>query len=153
VVEEDLVVRRLMHSCAPFWDSTMLVFLVPLSKRCTRAQTIGKIFTSIEVHDVNIPDIVMVVLCKTVPAKLCIFMVVSNSYTKITFLPKGPLQTYVSKASIRAPAVCGATKTQSNSQIHKRRHLKKLFPPVCLHICVSVSELKKSQPYCINRSS
>ena len=69
-VEEDIVVRRLMHSCAPFWDSMMMVFLVPLSKRCTRARTIGKIFTSIEVRDVNILDIVMVVLCKRLPSKM-----------------------------------------------------------------------------------
>jgi len=33
VVEEDIVVRRLMHSGAPLWDSTMMIFLVPLSKR------------------------------------------------------------------------------------------------------------------------
>jgi len=68
-----LVVDRLMHSGAPFWDifwdSTMMIFPVPLSKRCTGAQTIGEIFSSIEVHDVNIPDILMVVLCETLPAK------------------------------------------------------------------------------------
>ena len=68
-----LVVDRLMHSGAPFWDifwdSTMMIFPVPLSKRCTGAQTIGEIFSSIEVRDANIPDIVMVVLCKMLPAK------------------------------------------------------------------------------------
>ncbi len=32
-------------------DSTMIVFRVPLSKRCTRARTIGKIFVSIEVRE------------------------------------------------------------------------------------------------------
>ena len=69
VVEEDIVERRLMHSGAPFWDSTMMIFPVPLSKRCTGAQTIGEIFSSIEVRDANIPDIVMVVLCETLPAK------------------------------------------------------------------------------------
>jgi hypothetical protein len=42
---------------------------MPLSKRPTGAQTIGEIFSSIEVRDVNIPDIVMVVLCGTLPAK------------------------------------------------------------------------------------
>jgi hypothetical protein len=57
VVEEDIVVCRLMHSGAP------------LSKRCTGGQTIGEIFSSIEVHDVNILDILMVVLCETLPAK------------------------------------------------------------------------------------
>jgi hypothetical protein len=57
VVEEDIVV------------STMMIFPVPLSKRCTGAGTIGEIFSSIEVRDANIPDIVMVVLCKTLPAK------------------------------------------------------------------------------------
>jgi hypothetical protein len=30
--------------------------------------------------------------------KICLFMVVSNSYTKITFLPKQPLLTYVRSA-------------------------------------------------------
>ena len=69
VVEEDIVVRRLMHSGGPFWDSTMMIFLVPLSKRSTRAQTIGEIFSSIEVRNVNIPVIVMVDLCETLPAK------------------------------------------------------------------------------------
>jgi hypothetical protein len=48
----------------------MMVFLVPLLKRCTGVQTIGKIFTSIQVRDVNIPDIIMVVLCETLPAKM-----------------------------------------------------------------------------------
>jgi hypothetical protein len=57
VVEEDIVV------------STMMIFPVPLSKRCTGARTIGEIFSSIEVRDANIPDIVMVVLCETLPAK------------------------------------------------------------------------------------
>jgi hypothetical protein len=42
---------------------------VPLSKRCTGAQTIGEIFSSIEVRDANIPDIVMMVMCKTLPTK------------------------------------------------------------------------------------
>jgi hypothetical protein len=93
VVEEDIVVHRLMHSCAPFWDSTMMVFLVPLSKRCTGAQTIGEIFSSINVGDVNIPDIIMVVLCEMLPTKMLLqlqytlFTVVSNSYAKITFPP------------------------------------------------------------------
>jgi hypothetical protein len=79
----------------------MMVFLVPLSKRCTGARTIAEIFSSIEVGDVNIPDIVMVVLCKMLPAKdflkllYALFTVVSNSYAKIIFLPKRPLQTYV----------------------------------------------------------
>ena len=50
--------------------STMMIFLVSLSKRCTGAQTIGEIFSSIEVRDVNIPDILMVVLCETLPAKM-----------------------------------------------------------------------------------
>jgi hypothetical protein len=66
VVEEDIVVCRLMHSGAPFWD---IARRWPLSKRCTGGQTIGEIFSSIEVHDVNIPDILMVVLCETLPAK------------------------------------------------------------------------------------
>ncbi len=57
VVEDDIVV------------STMMIFPVPLSKRCTGARTIGEIFSSIEVRDANIPDIVMVVLCETLPAK------------------------------------------------------------------------------------
>ena len=57
VVEEDIVV------------STMMIFPVPLSKRCTGARTIGEIFSSIEVRDANIPDIVMVVLCETLPAR------------------------------------------------------------------------------------
>ena len=48
----------------------MMVFLVPLSKRCTGSQTIGEIFSSIEVRDVNILDIIMVVLCKMLPAKM-----------------------------------------------------------------------------------
>jgi hypothetical protein len=47
----------------------MMNFPVPLSKRCTGARTIGEIFSSIEVRDANIPDIVMVVLCETLPAK------------------------------------------------------------------------------------
>jgi len=46
-----------------------MIFLVPLSKRCTGGQTIGEIFSSIKVHDVNIPDILMVVLCETLLAK------------------------------------------------------------------------------------
>jgi hypothetical protein len=58
-----------MHSSAPFWDIAMMIFPVPLSKRCTGARTIGEIFSSIEVRDANIPDIVMVVLCETLPAK------------------------------------------------------------------------------------
>ena len=78
----------------------MMIFLVPHSKRCTGGQTIGEIFSSIEVHDVNIPDILMVVLCETLPAKdffllqYALFTVVLNSYAKITFLPKRPRQTY-----------------------------------------------------------
>ncbi len=68
-----LVVDRLMHSGAPFWDifwdSTMMIFPVPLSKRCNGAQTIGEIFSSIEVGDAYIPDIVMMVLCETLPTK------------------------------------------------------------------------------------
>jgi hypothetical protein len=47
----------------------MMKFPVPLSKRCTGARTIREIFSSIEVRDANIPDIVMVVLCETLPAK------------------------------------------------------------------------------------
>jgi len=47
----------------------MMIFLVPLSKRCIRGQTIGEIFSFIEVRDVNILDILMVVLCETLPAK------------------------------------------------------------------------------------
>jgi hypothetical protein len=70
VVEEDIVVRRLMHSGGGFWDSTMMIFLVPLSKTSTGARTIGEIFSSIEVRDVNIPNILMVVLCETLPAKM-----------------------------------------------------------------------------------
>jgi hypothetical protein len=46
-----------------------MIFLVPLSKRFTGGQIIREIFSSIEVHDVNIPDILMVVLCETLPAK------------------------------------------------------------------------------------
>jgi hypothetical protein len=48
-----------------------MIFLLPLSKRFTGGQTIQEIFSSIEVHDVNIPipDILMVVLCETLPAK------------------------------------------------------------------------------------
>jgi hypothetical protein len=57
VVEEDIVV------------STMMIFPVPLSKRCTGARTIGEIFSSIKVRDANIPDIAMVVLCEMLPAK------------------------------------------------------------------------------------
>ena len=49
--------------------STTMIFLVPLSKRCTGGHTIGEIFSSIEVHDVNIPDILIVVLCEMLPAK------------------------------------------------------------------------------------
>ncbi len=49
--------------------STTMIFLVPLSKRFTGGQTIREIFSSIEVHDVNILDILMVVLCETLPAK------------------------------------------------------------------------------------
>ncbi len=55
--------------CTFLGYSTTMIFLVPLSKRCTGGQTIGEIFSSIEVHDVNIPDIVMVVLCEMLPAK------------------------------------------------------------------------------------
>ena len=40
--------------------STMMIFLVPLSKRCTGGRTIGEIFSSIKVRDVNIPDILLV---------------------------------------------------------------------------------------------
>jgi hypothetical protein len=47
----------------------MIIFLMPLSKRSTGAPTIGEIFSSIKVRDVNIPDIVMVVLCGMLPAK------------------------------------------------------------------------------------
>jgi hypothetical protein len=47
----------------------MMIFLVPLLKRSTETRPIGGIFSSIEVRDVNIPDIVMVVLCETLPAK------------------------------------------------------------------------------------
>jgi hypothetical protein len=39
-------------------------------KRCTGARSIGEIFSSIEVRDVNIPDILMEVLCETLPAKM-----------------------------------------------------------------------------------
>ncbi len=55
--------------CTFLGYSMTMIFLVPLSKRCTERQTIGEIFSSIEVHDVNIPDIVMVVLCETLPTK------------------------------------------------------------------------------------
>ncbi len=48
----------------------MMIFLVSLLKRCTGARTIGEIFSSIEVRDVNIPNILMVVLCETLPAKM-----------------------------------------------------------------------------------
>jgi hypothetical protein len=48
----------------------MMIFLVPLSKTSTGAQTIGEIISSIEVRDVNIPDILVVVLCETLPAKM-----------------------------------------------------------------------------------
>jgi hypothetical protein len=48
----------------------MMIFLVSLLKRCTGGQTIGEMFSSIEVRDVNIPDILMVVSCKTLPAKM-----------------------------------------------------------------------------------
>ena len=75
--------------------STMMIFPVPLSKRCTGARTIGEIFSSIDVRDVNILDsILMMVLCETLPAKMflllkyTLFTVVWNSYAKITFLPK-----------------------------------------------------------------
>ncbi len=47
----------------------MMIFLVPLSKTSTGARTIGEIFSSIKVRDVNIPNILMVVLCETLPAK------------------------------------------------------------------------------------
>jgi hypothetical protein len=70
--------------------------------------------------------------------------VVLNSYAKITFLPKRPQQTYM---CICAPAVCVATKTRCIHRFAKDTILKKLFPPVLLRICVSVCELKKSQPY------
>jgi len=63
----------------------MMIFPVPLSKRCTGAQTIGEIFSSIEVRDANILDIVMVVLCEKLPVQYALFTVVSNSYAKITF--------------------------------------------------------------------
>ena len=55
--------------CTFLGYSTMMIFLVPLSKRCTGGQTIGEIFSSIEVRDVNIPDILMVVLYEMLPAK------------------------------------------------------------------------------------
>jgi hypothetical protein len=48
----------------------MMIFLVPLSKTSTGARTIREILSPIEVRDVNIPDIVMVVLCETLPAKM-----------------------------------------------------------------------------------
>ena len=69
--------------------STTMTFLVPLSKRCTGGQTIGEIFSSIEVHDVNIPDILMVVLCETLPAKDTICSI----YGSIEFLLKNNIST------------------------------------------------------------
>jgi hypothetical protein len=47
---------------------------------------------------------------------------------------------------LRTSAVCAPTKTWWNPQIHTRHHLKKMFPPVCLRIRVSICELKKLQP-------
>ncbi len=95
----------------------MIVFRVPLSKRCTRAQTIGKIFVSIEVREYDRIQYIMVLVeiltrCsyETLTAKFVqvvkirLFMVVLNSYAKITFLPKQPLLTYVSKGA--TPAFC-----------------------------------------------
>ncbi len=48
----------------------MMIFLVPLSKSYTGARTIEEMFSSIEVRDMNIPDILMVVLCEMLPAKM-----------------------------------------------------------------------------------
>ena len=63
----------LRHGWRDKWQTfsvhPMSSYKVLLSKRCTGAQTIGEIFLSIEVRDANIPDIVMVVLCETLPAK------------------------------------------------------------------------------------
>jgi hypothetical protein len=47
----------------------MMIFPVPISKTSTGARTIGEIFSSIEVRDANIRDILMVALCETLPAK------------------------------------------------------------------------------------
>ncbi len=62
--------------------------------------------------------------------------------TRSTFLGDGDGP----KVRICAPVVCVATKTRCNSQVRKDSILKNLFPPVLLHICVSVCELKQSQP-------
>ena len=88
---------RRRHSCMPAhalrWTflgySTVMIFLMPLSKRSTGARTIGEIFSSIEVHDVNIPDILMVVLCETLPAKDTICSI----YGSIEFLLKNNIST------------------------------------------------------------
>ncbi len=103
------------HSCTPAMTllctflgySTMIVFRVPLSKRCTRARTMGRyscpsrcasmigynIMVSVEIltrcsYETLTAKFVQVV-------KIRLFTVVSNSYAKITFLPKRPLLTYV----------------------------------------------------------
>jgi hypothetical protein len=72
----------------------MMIFPVPLSKRCTGARTIGEIFSSIEVRDANILDIVMVVLCETLPAKDFLYLVtICSIYGSIEFLRKNNIST------------------------------------------------------------
>ena len=71
--------------------STMMIFLVPLSKRCTKGRTIGEIFSSIEMCDVNIPDILMVVSCETLPTKFLAVTIIYTTcsiYGRIEFLRK-----------------------------------------------------------------
>ena len=71
----------------------MMVFLVPLSKRCTGAGTIGKIFTSIKVRNVNILDIVMVILCKKVTRQSVLVVKIRSIYGSIEFLHKNKFST------------------------------------------------------------
>jgi hypothetical protein len=54
---------------------------------------------------------------------------------------------------ICGPAACVATKSGVMHRYTKDTILKKLFPPVLLRICVSVCELKKSQPKAARPSS
>ena len=70
-----------------------MIFLVPLSKRCTGGQTIGEIFSSIEVQDVNIPDILMVVLCETFTRQRFLLATICSIYGSIEFLRENNIST------------------------------------------------------------
>ena len=67
----------------------MMIFPVPLSKRCTGARTIGEIFSSIKVRDAIIPDIAMVVLCET----RLLVVTIRSIYGSIKFLRKNNIST------------------------------------------------------------